>query len=431
MAAQIARPARLALRTAPSLSATWRPIVHGRLGFQKNPMVQTAVRHKSGPYNYTQAKALVFSKTGEPADVLNIHTHSISPSLPPNAVLLRTLAAPINPADVNTVQGTYGAKATYSSLIGTAEPSAVPGNEGCFEVVSIGAGVTTLKPGDWALPAGSGLGTWRTHVVVDNADTALVGISKDKLEGLSPAAAATSTINPCTAWRMLRDYVDLVDLSVRSGTGAGAWFIQNGANSGVGRAAIQLGKLWGLRSINVVRARDTPEATAALRQELTDLGATVVVTEDELQQKGFSSERLRSELMGGESEKTSPLLLALNCVGGRPALGLAKCLSEGGRMVTYGAMAKQPLTIPAGMLIFRDLAFHGFWFSRWGKADPAGRRQTVEAVLDLMRQNKFKLGPADTVEWTWETPAETLQQAVGGTLEGFRSGKGIFVFKDT
>lgn len=30
----------------------------------------TAVRRKSGPYGYTQAKALVFSKYGEPEDVL-------------------------------------------------------------------------------------------------------------------------------------------------------------------------------------------------------------------------------------------------------------------------------------------------------------------------------------------------------------------------
>lgn len=29
-----------------------------------------AVRHKSGPYGYTQAKALVFSKCGEPSEVL-------------------------------------------------------------------------------------------------------------------------------------------------------------------------------------------------------------------------------------------------------------------------------------------------------------------------------------------------------------------------
>lgn len=426
MAAALARPARLPMRTATSLAAAWRPVVHTQ---QRSPLLlqQTGgVRLKSGPAGYTQVKALVFSKLGEPADVLSVHTHSISPALPPNAALLRTLAAPINPADINTVQGTYGAKPTFSSLIGTAEPSSVPGSEACFEVVSVGPGVTTLKPGDWALPAAPGLGTWRTHALVEDADASLVGISKEKLEGLTPAAAATSTVNPCTAWRMLRDYVDLVELSVKAGQGA--WFIQNGANSGVGRAAIQLGKLWGLRSINVVRARDTPEATAALRQELTDLGATIVITEEELQERGFSSGRLRNELM---ADKESPLLLALNCVGGRPALGLAKCLSDGGRMVTYGAMAKQPLTIPAGMLIFRDLAFHGFWFSRWGKVDPAARRTTVEAVLDLMRTGKFLPGPAEEIPWTWETKTETLQKAVAGTLEGYRSGKGIFVFKDT
>lgn len=31
---------------------------------------KTAVRRKSGPYGYTQAKALVYSKNGEPSDVL-------------------------------------------------------------------------------------------------------------------------------------------------------------------------------------------------------------------------------------------------------------------------------------------------------------------------------------------------------------------------
>lgn len=366
-----------------------------------------------------------------PLLLCSLHTHSISPTLPASAVLLRNLAAPINPADINTIQGTYGGKPAFSSLIGTAEPSAVPGGEGCFEVVSVGAGVTTLQRGDWALPAAPGIGTWRTHALVEDADSALVGIPAAKTAGLSAAAAATATVNPCTAWRLLRDFVDVVELSVRSGTGAGAWFMQNGANSGVGRAAIQLGRLWGLRSINVVRARATAEETAALRQELTDLGATVVLTEDELQERGFAA-RLRQDHMGGESvARDSPLLLGLNCVGGRAALGLAKCLSDGAKMVTYGAMAKQPLTVPAGMLIFRDLSFSGFWFSRWGTANPAARKQTVEAVLDLIRDGKFHPGPAQDIPWSWDTPAETLTAAVSGTLEGFRAGKGIFVFKDT
>jgi len=33
--------------------------------------------------------------------------------------------------------------------------------------------------------------------------------------------------------------------------------------------------------------------------------------------------------------------------------------------------------------------------------------------------------------WEWNTKQEDLVKAVSGTLEGFRSGKGIFVFGET
>ena len=58
---------------------TARPLRSGATSLLKRPTTTTrsrfttpltAVRHKSGPYGYTQAKALVFSKTGEPGDVL-------------------------------------------------------------------------------------------------------------------------------------------------------------------------------------------------------------------------------------------------------------------------------------------------------------------------------------------------------------------------
>ena len=119
-------------------------------------------------------------------------------------MLLRTLAAPINPADVNTVQGTYGVKPTFSSLIGTPEPSTIPGNEGVFEVVtSEGSGAASaLKPGDWVIPARTGFGTWRTHAVAPADD--LIRVDRD---GLAPLQAATVAVNPCSAYRMLRDFV--------------------------------------------------------------------------------------------------------------------------------------------------------------------------------------------------------------------------------
>lgn len=362
-----------------------------------------------------------------------LHTHSISPSLPSHAVVLRTLAAPINPADVNTIQGTYGAKPDFNSpanmQLGTAEPSAVPGNEGCFEVVSVGSGVKNLKKGDWAIPASTGMGTWRTHALVEQADRALLRVP-DGDSPLTPIQAAMVSVNPSSAYRMLRDYVDLVELSVqafRSGTGAdgGAWFIQNGANSGVGRAAIQLGRLWGLRSVNVVRERDTPEATEQLRRELRDLGATVVVTEAELLDRGFPA-RLKEEHTRGQ-----PLMLGLNCVGGKSATQLARVLSEQGTLVTYGAMSKQPVALPTGLLIFKDLRFRGFWLSRWADGDRDGKRRTIEELLGMMRKGQFSDAPVDEVRWDWDTEEETLKKAVQGTLGGFRKGKGVFMFGET
>ena len=367
------------------------------------------------------------AKTRHPGPC-SLHTHSISPTLPARAVLVRTLAAPINPADINTIQGTYGSPPAFTSLIGTAAPSAVPGNEGCAEVVAVGEGVKTLQRGDWVVPMRSGAGTWRTHALVEEADAALLRVEP---EGLTPAQVATVSVNPSSAFRLLRDFVDLLGLSVRTyaagGAGGGAWFVQNGANSAVGRAAIQLGRLWGLRSINVVRRRESDADTDALKAELRDLGATLVVTEDEFQGRGFA-DRLRDECTRGGRE---PLMLGLNCVGGRSALALAKCLDPGATLVTYGAMSRQPVSLPTGLLIFKDLTFKGFWLSRVNERDRDGKRKTIEELLDLMRTGKFKTGPVDEVPWNWETKEDELKAAVSGTLGGFRKGKGLFVFGET
>lgn len=414
---------------ATGLLRSVRPALQPRISQQ--PL--TTRRHKSGPYGYTQAKSLVFSKFGEPSDVLRLHTHSVSPQLPDGAVLLRTLAAPVNPSDVNTIQGTYGVKPSFSPLLGTPEPAVIPGNEGCFEVVAVGRGVSTLRRGDWAIPATTGFGTFRTHAVALDADKALQRIGAEAgHDGLTPAQVATVSVNPCSAYRMLRDYVDLIGQSVAAfsrdpSTPGGAWFLQNGANSGVGRAAIQLGRLWGLRSINVVRERATPEATEALKAELTALGATVVVTEAEFLDRAFSA-RLKDELTRGGRD---PVLLGLNCVGGKSASTVVRSLGPRGTMVTYGGMSRQNFPFPTGPQIFKRLRFEGFWLSAWSGENPAEKRKTIDEIVELMRAGKFQTAPVQEVKWTWDTEEKVLQDAVQGTLEGFRSGKGLLVFEDT
>lgn len=57
------------LRLRPLASGLARP--SAKLSAQQTTLLPiTAARYKSGPYGYTQAKALVFSKPGEPSDVL-------------------------------------------------------------------------------------------------------------------------------------------------------------------------------------------------------------------------------------------------------------------------------------------------------------------------------------------------------------------------
>ncbi|OLN85760.1 putative trans-2-enoyl-CoA reductase, mitochondrial [Colletotrichum chlorophyti] len=413
--------------TLRPLASALRPAVARGAQRQQQQLPTAARRWKSGPYGYTQAKALVFSKEGEPSDVLQLHTHSISPSIPSSAVLLRALAAPINPADINTVQGTYGSKPPFTQLIGTPEPAAIPGNEGVFEVVSVGSRDSGLEKGDWVIPSKSSFGTWRTHAVAEAKD-----VMKVSKEGLTATQVATVSVNPCTAYRILRGYGPG---EIRAGAdgamkalepGSGGWFIQNGANSGVGRAAIQLGRLWGLRSINVVRERETEEETAVLRKELETLGADVVVTEKEFLSREWR-DRLKELTRGGRES----VGLGLNCVGGKSATAIARSLGESGTMVSYGGMAKQPVMLPTGLLIFKDIRFVGFWLSKWNEKDPQGRRFAIEDVLGMIREGRFKDSPVEEVEWTWETEESGLKGAVQGALGGFRKGKGVFVFRDT
>lgn len=320
----------------------------------------------------------------------------------------------MNPADVNQIQGVYPSKPPFETSLGTVEPSAVGGNEGAFEVISTGAGVKNLSKGDWVIMKRTNQGTWRTHAQLDESQL----IRIENKEGLTPLQIGTVSVNPVTAYRMIRDFCNWDWM--RAGE---EWMIQNGANSGVGRAAIQLGREWGIKTLNVVRQRKTPEETEALKQELKDLGAAVVVTEEEMLNGGFRDMVKEVTRQGRE-----PIRLALNCVGGKNATALAKTLSPGSHMVTYGAMSKQPVALPSGLLIFKNLVFDGFWVSKWGDKNPQLKENTIKDVLQLTRAGRFKDIPFDKVEWNWKTEGPELAENVQGTLGGYRSGKGVFTF---
>lgn len=288
-------------------------------------------------------------------------------------------AAPINPADLNQIEGKYPVKAALP---------ATPGFEGAGIVVDVAADVKDLSSGTLVILPHN-VGTWRDAVAV-KADELIVVPT-----GIKPTDAAMLKINPMTAWRLLHDYVDLAP---------GDWLIQNAANSAAGRAVIQIAHELGYKTVNVVRRTE-------LMDELQAEGGDVVLVD---------SENLRKEV--GDAVG-APIRLALNAVGGESALRLANCLAPSSTLVTYGAMSLQPLKIPNGLLIFKDLRFRGIWINKWyDNATHAERMEAFDQLFGMARRGLLRT----KVEKAY--PLTEVKAAVGHAARGQRRGKVIFEF---
>jgi len=325
--------------------------------------------------------AAVYETHGNPADVLHVESQPW-PTPAPGEVIVKMRAAPINPADLNQIEGKYPVRA---------ELPATPGFEGAGIVVDVGADVKYLTSGALVILPHN-VGTWRDAVAVKAGE--LVVVPAD----IKPVHAAMLKINPMTAWRLVHDYVGLA---------RGDWLIQNAANSAAGRAVIQIAHELGYKTVNVVRRSE-------LIDELRAEGGDIVLVD---------SENLRREVE--DSIGGPPIRLGLNAVGGESALRLANCLAPGSTLVTYGAMSLQPLKIPNGLLIFKDLRFRGIWINKWyDNATPAQRMEAFQHLFEMAKRGLLQT----KVEQAY--PLSEAKTAVAHAARGQRSGKIIFQFED-
>ena len=322
----------------------------------------------------------VYETHGNPADVLRVESRPW-PTPAAEEAVVQMRAAPVNPADLNQIEGKYPIRP---------ELPATPGFEGAGIVVELGENVTNVRAGTIVILPHN-IGTWREAVAVKADD--LVAVPP----GTEPVQAAMLKINPMTAWRLLHDYVDLQK---------GEWLIQNAANSAAGRAVIQIAHELGIKTVNVVR-RDE------LLDELRAEGGDAVL---------LDGEDLRDQVK--EATNGAPIRLGLNAVGGDSALRLANCLAPGGTLVSFGAMSLQPLKIPTGLLIFKDLRFRGIWINKWyDNATPSERMETFRPLFDMVRRGLLKT----KVEKAY--PLSEVKAAVAHAAQGKRSGKIILEFE--
>ena len=284
---------------------------------------------------------------GKPADVLSLEERP-RPRPDKGEILLEMLAAPVNPADLNVIEGKYGELPALPAIIG---------NEGVGRLIELGVGTNGFSEGDLILPMRRG--TWTQFMLADAATAVRLPPKMNAFQ------AAMLTINPVSAWGMLTSFVRLQK---------GDWVVQNAANSAVGRCVIQIARSRGWKTLNVVRRSDVID-------DLKALGADEVVLE------GGDLGAISADLCGAHRPRRG-----LNSVGCASALNLANALSDFGVLVTYGAMARQPLKIPNGLLIFRSLEFKGFWASRWLRSlSPARVTKMWDGLASLSMRGKLRV----------------------------------------
>lgn len=322
---------------------------------------------------------ITFNEFGVPAEVVQ-HEEvgaTASRALKPGEVRVAIQYVPINPADINYIQGNYGIRPELPAIPGVESAGIV--TESAAEIVSESDLVIFI----------SRVGTWQSEVICDASD--LVVIPAIPLQ-----QAAMLKVNPLTALCLLENFVALK---------AGDYIIQNASNSGVGQCVIQIAKIMGVKTINLVRREE-------LIPELLALGADHVLLDDTT-----VVEKVK-EICGENLPK-----LASNAVGGDSALRLMDAIASEAPHVTYGAMSMRSLKVPNKFLIFKRIQLHGLWVTKWLEAnDHATISVAYHRLAGWVAEGKLTQS-IDTIY----PPAE-ISAALTHAGQGKRSGKILLEF---
>ncbi len=286
-------------------------------------------------------KAARYARYGRPEDVIEVvDLPDESPA--PGEVLVDVEAVSIWPHDLYSMQG----------LKGFEEPLPhVPGNKCIGTVRELGRGVTTLDVGDRVNVAFVAPGTWRERFCVGAENLRRVPREAD-------ANQLSLIANMITACYALEDIVALRP---------GDWLIQNGANSSCGQFIIQLAKMRGLHTANVVR-RD------AARPYLREIGADVVVVD------GPDLARDVAEATGGAG-----IALAIDMVAGGATERLASCLATGGTVAVYGLMSNESAQVNVSDLLFKEIRVVGYYMGKSRRErTPEEFNRVHDEVVDLV-----------------------------------------------
>ena len=324
----------------------------------------------------------------------------------PGQVRVRMIASPVHPSDFHFVQGIY-----YKALqrviwnhpgVSTdgrvyfdperreeclAPPYAL-GREGVGIVEASGGGILARRLVGRRVVVGGGPpnGVWQEHVAI--AARRVMPVPAH----LADEQAAMYLANPFSACVLVREILKVP---------RDAWLLVTAAGSALGKSVARMGRRDGFRTICVVRS-------SAGSAELMKLGADVVIETD------------RHDLIAEVARLTAGqgVRYALDCVGGKLASDVVRCLGLDGRLVLYGTMAESPVELQPRDLMMPMTRIEGFYVGNWiARQSPLKLLGVLRTVKRLTAEGLFETEVSETY------PLDRVAAAVAASLQAGRTGK--------
>ncbi|MFE7243675.1 zinc-binding dehydrogenase [Streptomyces sp. NPDC057580] len=299
-------------------------------------------------------RRVAYTRGGMPADVLTVIEEPESVAPERGQVLIRTTAFSVHPGDLQAIEA-YPGKAAHpvpAGLEATGVVEAIGGGARLAPGVKVGGRVTVFpQPGAWS--------QWIV------ADAEVVVAVPDEL---SDDVAAQMLANPLTTVMLRREAQEHLAF------GYDGLLVQTAAGSSVGRLVTGVCQFHNLALVNVVRS---DRGAAELRQRFPDV--PVVSTEHQ----GWADEVRKAA--GGR-----PVSVAFDPIGGKLAEGLLDLLTPGGKLVSYGQIAEESISVHASTLLNKSLTLRGKNVGRWLSEASAERRAS-----DVATAQQIALGLQD------------------------------------
>ena len=293
-------------------------------------------------------KAVVCEAWGPPSSLQLRDLPSPVPG--PKQVLVRTRVAAVNFPDALIIAGKYQAKPAFPFS---------PGGELSGEIIAVGDEVKRLAIGDKVVGV-TAFGAYAQEVVVDA--TNVIPLPHD-ITDADLELAGSFVLTYGTSLHALKD---------RAQAQAGETLLVLGAGGGVGLAAVEIGKLLGMK---VIAAASSAEKLAAAREHGAD--ETIDYTHEDLR------ERIKALTEGRGVD------VVYDPVGGAFAEPALRSVSWRGRYLVIGFAAGDIPKIPINLLLLKGSSLVGVFWGDFVRREPALNAQNMALLFSWLHERKI------------------------------------------